>query len=319
MAVRGCLELGLQNLDEKCTVLDQQTRARLWNTTVFLKVQQAANSGTPLLLRRCDIGHYTLRNLDDDELVNDAVPGPASEYTESACEIIISRALPIAIDVVSMANSTISAVNTLDHYQTDLKRLFQDVQAIYADERAIKDVFDWRKPQKHMLTVYLRRILLIVHQTSLSLSSDTMTRAHLQKQFLGSALAIMVHQRQLFDDGDCFALKMVAELFKQDFFIAAVGACMTLRSCQQETAEGLELAASKRDTILEALYWCKELWLRDVHISTCNYWAYLILERLLDGLVVARANAHESAQPSLNPAVWVNRAFKDNDALASMI
>lgn len=290
MAIRGCLELGLQSATEKGTILDQQIRARLWNTAVFLKVQQAANSGTLLLLRRCDFGPCTLRNLDDDKLANGALSEPEYEYTESICEIILSRAIPIAIEVVSAVNSTNSAITTLHHCQKDIQRLLHDVHAIYSNPQSGEETEGWYVSQRHMLEIFLRRISLIIDQSSLSLSPDIVGQAHSQQQFLGSALAIMVHQRQLLENGQCAALSMIAELYKQDFFVAAVGACMALKRCQQGTVPGLELAAFSRDTILESIYWCKEIWLRDVHISTCNYWAYLILERLYNGLAIARTD-----------------------------
>ncbi|KPM39866.1 hypothetical protein AK830_g6700 [Neonectria ditissima] len=300
MAVRSCMELGLHKPSGGFGNTEQQIRARLWTAAVFLKVQQAANSGTPLLLRRCDFEYCGLRNLNDDELETASESWPLLRYTESTCQIIIAEALPAAIDIVSVANSADgnAGVDRLVHHERQMISLLQDVQTIYNDMEAI-DSFGWRRLQRPMLEVYLRRMLLITHQANPPSPSDHLSKTYSQQQFVGSALAILVHQRQILEAIECAEMRMLAGLHKQDFFIAAVGACATLRNSKQLEAGldgwgldgwgldgwGLGLsAASTRETIRDALYWCKELWARDVCRSTCNFWAYLILQRLLDGM-----------------------------------
>ncbi len=198
--------------------------------------------------------------------------------------MIIARALPVAIDVVSVANSSNHGAGTcrLSDHQGEIRTLFQEVQTIYAIAE-VNDRYDWRRLQRPILEIYLRRILLMIHQVGIPPSSEALGKTHAQQEFLGSALAILVHQRQILEAIECPAMKMLAGLHKQDFFIAAIGACATLRN-SQHGIEGDGLGMSTRQTIRDALHWCKELWARDVNSSTCNYWAYLILQRLLDAL-----------------------------------
>ncbi|KND92499.1 hypothetical protein TOPH_02754 [Tolypocladium ophioglossoides CBS 100239] len=106
MAVRGCRELGIHKPDrgeDKASLLDMQMCARPWTTTVFLKVRQAMNSGTLLLLRPSDFDASVIENFDDEELGVNTLRTMASHphrlQTSSTCHIFIAKALPIAIDM----------------------------------------------------------------------------------------------------------------------------------------------------------------------------------------------------------------------------
>lgn len=298
MAVRGCMELGIHRPGcngDRASFVDKQKCARLWTTAVFLKVQQAMNSGTPLLLRPTDFDASVVENINDDELgpnMSSAVASrPHHQYTSSTCHILIAKALPIAIDVVSCANSPDGECtpSQMSDHGTNIRKLLHDVQELY-DLEPLDDRFGWRHLQKPMLEIWLRRTLLIIHQLSTPGPMARVSDRGSLWSYLGCALAILVNQRQMLEAMECPVMAMLAGLFKQDFFIAAVGACAVLRdddgACTQSEGDwppGMS-RASTRETILEALRWCKELWEKDMYQSECSFWAHLILERLTEAL-----------------------------------
>lgn len=290
MAIKGCMELGLNKNNGNTGTgsrPEERIRARLWTAAVFLKVQQSANSGTPLLLRQGDFEISMIESFDVEQ------PSLSSyRHEESICHFFIARSLATAIDVVSAANSNGERVAscTMIFHEREISKLLHQVQQVHGPN--VDEGFGWQRLQKPMLEIWLRRILFIIHKSSMRLSLAVAgLESPSEKKLLGSALAILVYQRQMLEAVECPAMVILTGLFKQDFFIAAVGACAYLKNTERQEGDDSQedwhvghSAASTRDTIRDALYWCKELWARDIHRSTCNFWAHLILQRLLDRL-----------------------------------
>ncbi|KAL1887217.1 hypothetical protein Sste5346_010354 [Sporothrix stenoceras] len=339
MAVRGCMELGLHRLGTGAASIgagaveesldDRIVRARLWTAAVFLKVQQAADSGTPLLLRPCDFDAAAIGQAMQSEDDGDV-------FDEDQSYQIIIQALPIAINLVAAANNKTTEASTMAvcrmaSHEAAIRALLLKVQTRQTNENdndngndndqdnncGDRNTHCWDQLQKPMLEIWLRRLLLIIYQTAISasipLSSEYpehyqpptslgLSLGYARQQYLACALAILVHQRQLLEITDSPMARMLTSLFKQDFFIASVGACAVLRDGEAEEERGMDggqkteagkdgdayplglAAASTKATIRGALYSCIDLWARDAQKSKCNYWAYLILQRLTEGL-----------------------------------
>ncbi|KAK2748270.1 hypothetical protein FQN57_000928 [Myotisia sp. PD_48] len=295
MAVRSGMVLGLHRPVpvSRESILDRQIRARLWTTVVFLKVQQAINSGSRLLFHSADFDASALINLDDKDLESavsiDTCGHPYSQYTESMCQILIAKSLPTAIEVVSHCNSSNDPLepNQASLYEYEIRSLLQNMSQIYDSTCRESDLPWWKRLQRPMLETWFRRLLLIIH-TPNPWNDSVFT---LNRPYLESSLAILVQQRLLLEELECSATRMFAELFRQDFFVAALGACAVLRHGTTKASfldsswqEDTNPQVSPRETIIQALCWCREIWAREVDRSECNFWAHLTLQRLVESI-----------------------------------
>ncbi|KAL1960078.1 hypothetical protein VTO42DRAFT_250 [Malbranchea cinnamomea] len=309
---------------------------RLWSTIVLIEVQQSITSGMPPLIKHNDYDTLPPMNVNDEDLdplstpADIVTPRPNDECTDSSFQIIITQSLPPALEIVAEANSlsgTLSyeRVLELDKHIRDLLS-----QASFLRNTLINEPDETKRHarflQVSMLDISLRRILLILHRQYTRVPGASTLYPTSYWTHLESSLAILVHQRQIYEDelNDWRTMKWFAEIFKNDFFLAAV--IVGIHLCKKDnpaledvpdtarsSIEGtisspvsppsslpsssppLSLSpwvltlnedvngtayfvstmnqrpmVSPRQTILQALKWCQDIWLKKLTKSFCQ-------------------------------------------------
>jgi hypothetical protein len=119
--LRSAVHMGLHrdpnNLPPRTTFANEMHR-RLWSTILELCLQSSLNSGGPPLISLQDFDTLPPSNLDDEQLaIPDAVPKPASEFTQASVAIALRDMLPARLAVCKFLND----FNSSGSYEETLK------------------------------------------------------------------------------------------------------------------------------------------------------------------------------------------------------
>lgn len=308
-ALYMCLSLGLDQMADDArrarrSRLDVVMKNRVWTTVRYMYLHHSLHTGTPVLLQSSIMRSTVPENVNDRELGSASAPKDSirdvGEWTDSSAELLLSKSLPLAFEIVSLANSpTFAKPGGVDLGAGDalVRELLRETDEIFSET----DDSTWKCLQRCMLIVYFRRLLLtIYHMDSQRETPKSAIGARGAAKFsplaaMECAIAILVQQRSMLENPGRGGApgRVVAELFKEDFFIAAlvVGSEWTRATSFLSSLSRLNHVAGEipspmdrpaRETVLQGLYWCRKLWARDVEHSICNFAAYSILGRLLD-------------------------------------
>ncbi|RTE81605.1 hypothetical protein BHE90_003882 [Fusarium euwallaceae] len=299
-ALHMCLTLGLNQIHDGNLTQRDWLRAfkenRVWTTVRYMYLHHSMHAGTSMLLLPSMMQPSILINANDAEIdstwtANDNTHS-AGEWTESSAEVLISRSLPLVSSIIYLANlptATEPQSFNLIAGEALVRGLLRETERVFA-----KPDSTWKCLQRCMLVVYFRRSLLSIYH--LASRSNTLVNTAGAAIFsplaeTECAISILVQQRYMLEDARFSRLagRVVAELYKEDFLIAA----LVIGSQWTQTTGFLSLLdaegnspspAGETETVLEGLHWCRELWARDVEHSICNFAAHSILRRLLDVL-----------------------------------
>lgn len=308
---------------------------RLWATILQIEVQQSLTSGMPPLVRIDDFNTLPPLNLNDDDLdpllstEEDVIvnPRPDNEYTDSSFQILLTQSLSPALEIVAEANSlsgTLSYAKVLE-LDARIRYILSQVSMLRSHLSNEPDETK-RHPrllQISMLEISLRRILVILHRQFTRAPTASAVFPASYWTLLESSLALLVHQRQIYEDESSWrTTKWFAEIFKNDFFLATV--VIGIQLCRRDnpaleasvsdSSTGVEMVVSSpvlfppspsssslseaplllsgfdtdcssgsdgvpvyqgapippRLTMLQALKWCQDIWVRKLTKSFCQ-------------------------------------------------
>jgi hypothetical protein len=131
-----------------------------------------------------------------------------------------------------------------------------------------------------ILDIFFRRILLVLHRCHALLPNAPALYPVSYWASLECSLAILVHQRDLCEHrGNSDHRDLLGRLYKLDFFAAALTAGLHLLRRDAPLADGFGIPP--RQTILETLETCTEIWSRDKDRSACFRSGYRSLVDIL--------------------------------------
>ncbi|WEW58499.1 hypothetical protein PRK78_003967 [Emydomyces testavorans] len=300
VVIRQAMSLGLHcdpTFDTKETSPFQtEMRRRLWMTIVHLELRQSITSGMAPLLKNGDFSTLPPSNLNDDDLdllsKDGCVPAPEFEITDSSFQILLASSFSAAHEIVNAANSlseTLSyeRVTCLD---SRIRELLAEASFIRSNLSSSEP--NWKVLQISTLQLTFRRILLTLHQRYARQPEASVRYPTSYWSALESALAILVHQRQIHEDPDHHeSAKWFAELFKNDFFMAIMMVGIQLcrkdnsaldgREHMVKSSGGYAPVISPRSTILQTLKWCEDIWTSRLTPSFCQSKVSEIIGRII--------------------------------------
>lgn len=286
------------------TAAQNQISARLWISVVYLKLHQAMSSGAPVLLPQDVVDSVEIANWDDDDFgVPDDRRRKRSGYTDSWCHMLMAKTIPTAVQVIASLNSRTPELTSdwVSACEAKLRRHLLDAEQMFAeaaeDETLTKRQRSWIRLQRPMIGIWLRRLLLSLHLPHVPCKSPSVPRSVLLRWAetgFGDALAILVLQRHLLEIlDDDFAKRKFAGLFKHDFFYAALVSVVHIQQIKSGLSDEINSQNAKEKavdglasqcTVRQTLLWCNELWIRDAHASDCDFWAYLVMDSLMQSI-----------------------------------
>ncbi|KAL2008922.1 hypothetical protein VTN00DRAFT_7116 [Thermoascus crustaceus] len=347
--------------DSNMSRFDKEIRRRLWTTIAYMELQQAMSTGMPLLLRSSDFDTLPPANINDVDISPSSYAAPplrrSDEYTDSSFQIILARSFPIAFDIVCLANSPSGTLeyDQVLQYNAEIKQLLYETALIFPNSTSAssnnenKHEYEWIDLQRTMLDVFFRRILLVLHLRYAQDPSASIIYPVSYWSSLECALALLVHQRHMCEeDPDQGAdpnpnptttpIKQqqahshshartriwFAELFKYDFFVAAVIVCIQLHRKDAPTLDetgqttgphGTGIQMPPRQIILQTLHCCREIWARKICRSHCHFFTHLTLGKLIRTLEAASSLSlgHDHDQdPRLSAGTGAEQVMQDS-------
>lgn len=235
----------------------------LWLTIIYFNVQVSTVSGMPPFLQPDEIDNMTklypwmLEGLEPTELLWNTV-------IRKSCHVLIS-----ALTRINSDRNRPSYEETLE-YNTQIRRLMM-----------VLETYDMRPTLRITLDMFFRRILLTLHRRY-ALDFEGPTRYTVSYwASLECSLAILVHHREL-GEGELApsGSDMISRFFMLDFYAAALTACIHLLRQDAPLADGM--AMPPRQTIIETLEACAELWSKEQHKSVCFRAGRAMLESVLN-------------------------------------
>lgn len=323
MIVRLSMSIGLHcdpEDDSTMSPFDKEIRRRLWTTIAYMELQQAMATGMLPLLRFSDFDTLPPSNINDADISPSSSPYPGglpvrspNEYTDSSFQIILARSFPIAFDVVCLANSPSGTLeyDQVLQYNAEIKQLIYETTLIFnsaSTSSSSNNEHEWIDLQRTMLDIFFRRILLVLHLRYAQDPSASIIYPISYWSFLECSLALLVHQRHMCEEPTTviqpYTRLWFAELFKCDFFIAAVIVCIqlhrkdapTLDEMGQTGPHGMGIQMPPRQTILQTLHCCREIWARSICRSHCHFFTHLTLGKLIRTLEAASLDGHDPRQ-----------------------
>ncbi|KAH7130929.1 hypothetical protein EDB81DRAFT_807693 [Dactylonectria macrodidyma] len=238
---------------------DFESERDLWMTILYFSVQTSIITGMPNLLEIGDIfpTHVTARCESGDE-------------KGSPWYRILHVSSKTAMKIMSRLNS-------------DAKPSYDEVVEYNAEIRELMSMLGDTKMaeiQRVALDIYFRRLLLVLHRP-FALDENAQILYPLSYWVsLECSLSFLVHHRDLCDvDQQCQNLVYIARLFLLDFFSAAVTTCVHLLRKDAPLAHGYGIPP--RQTILDTLQACTDLWAQDRNRSLCFRTGVRLLESLM--------------------------------------
>ena len=235
----------------------------LWLTIIYFNIQVSAVSGMPPFI-------YPNECVDMVGTFPWMLEG--TEPNERIWHTAINNSCQTLIEVLNRINSDRNRPSyneTLD-YNTKIRRLM-----------SLLDTHDMQPTLRITLDVFFRRVLLALHRRY-ALDYEGPSRYVISYwTSLECSLAILVHHRELGDaDARPHGSEMIKRFFMLDFFGAALTACIHLLRQDAPLADGM--AIPPRQTIVETLEACAELWSREKNKSICFRAACRMLESVLN-------------------------------------
>lgn len=243
------------------TYSEWQSGHILWITIVYFCIQTAAVTGMPTLLSSDDI----LERTDGQDNLLPHAEGLGPWF--SLCD-----AFPIICKIIARVNSgtKVTSYDEILEYNATIRRLMA----------ASMDHPECNNSLRAILDIFFRRVLMVLHRCHALLPNAPELYPVSYWASLECSLAILVHHRNLCEHrGNSIYQDLLGRLYKLDFFAAALTASLYLLQRDAPLAAGF--AIPPRQTILETLETCTEIWGRDKDRSICFRSGYRTLTFIL--------------------------------------
>ncbi|EED12390.1 C6 transcription factor, putative [Talaromyces stipitatus ATCC 10500] len=308
MAIGIGLHVDPQNdVSDSTSLFDREIRKKLWSTIAMMCTNISVLTGTPFALRSSHMNTQPPLNLNDIDLSPSLlaypIPRPLEEFTDSTFLIIVANSFQLAFDTVAHANSPTTYLPYEDVliYNVKIKNLLLEATQLYHQSSPVP-LEDWKQDQLFMLQVYLRRLLLALHSVyGLQPNADVEYPVSYWAT-LESALALLVIQRQLSEDLNSPPGRVwLGEYYKHDFYAATLTICLIMT---RNDAVAMDINSNgpsqtnleiPRETILQTLICCRDIWARRICQTYCHFLSYMNLGTIIASIMTPRGkNIHST-------------------------
>lgn len=249
------------------TQAEWQSSQILWITIVYFCIQTAAITGMPCLLSSDDI--LQRNEMQDAHL---------SHIEELGPWLSLSDSFPIICKIIARVNSSTErpSYDEILRHNADMRRLMATTL----------EHSGCRGPLRAVLDIFFRRILMVLHRChALRPNAPTLHPVSYWAS-LECSLAILVHHRDFCEHmGNPDNRDLLGRMYKLDFFAAALTAgihLLLVDAVDAPLADGFSIPP--RQTILETLETCTEIWGRDEERSICFRAGHRSLTQILSML-----------------------------------
>lgn len=265
LIVRLSIMMGLHRCwmtepDEIPTIYEErERRKRLWDAVVNMDIQTSLVTGQASPLP------------NDAFLANalDNIQGPSY----NSCDLV-SASYPLIYQILTRLNTSVDMISYEEvlEYDTELRRVMRlAVAAAEKESCAVRTTTD----------IFFRRVLMVLHRYYALVPDAPIDYPTSYWSSLECCLALIVHQRALM--GHCGTsssnIYLVARPYMLDFFAAALTACVHLLSIDAPLSAtiGSENAIPPRQTIMDTIESCLEIFARESSHSVCFGTGYRLL------------------------------------------
>ncbi|ETN43951.1 uncharacterized protein HMPREF1541_11082 [Cyphellophora europaea CBS 101466] len=251
---------------------EREKREMLWHAIVHLELRQSLTAGKPTMLRLRDLA--SLQRVD-------------SGFSNAAWV----SALPVVAEILDEKHSaepTALSRQSIAQYDYELRRLLRR-----ADESDVASTTVGIQHHQHIaLTIFIRRTRLALHYPE---SSEPDAFLHYPEGYWASlecCLGLLALQRTLDECCQPSGCSWLAELFKEDFYTAALTLCQYLLQdvtrmglaappLHADTGSSSGLQNHPKETVMETLRSCRDIWDRKKGLSFCQSMAYKVFNAVL--------------------------------------
>ncbi|KJK86930.1 hypothetical protein H633G_09204 [Metarhizium anisopliae BRIP 53284] len=243
---------------------DWEAGRAIWTTLLYFNIQVAMISGMPSCISTDVIASHDLAS-DLGSL----------DTAARAWHSVIHTSGPTIIKIISRVN----ADTNLPSYAEILEYSSQVRQCM-----SILDRVQGPRTLRMTLDMFFRRVLLVLHRRH-ALDVDAPSKYPVSYwASLECSLALLVHQRDLYDqDKAPRGADLLVRLYMLDVFAAGMTATIHLLRKDAPLASGF--AIPPRQTIVETLQACTELWANETIQSPCFKMGHALLDRVVGALL----------------------------------
>lgn len=209
-------------------------RIKIWTAIAFVDIMSSVSSSLPLLIRNEDHDVFPYFNPARSPSTEDSGRDKPSSVTGevSEAQMLLSEALPLASSIVTTANS-VKSEYTYDQVENTDKRLRQILNTLSktnmdhgVDAFFLQDLM----LQKAMLEVFVRRMLLILHEPLARDSKNS--AAHTSSRFAVMECSLsLLHIHSKLSEAATLGnpVQWFLNFFKEDFGIATIYVARAIR------------------------------------------------------------------------------------------
>jgi len=182
------------------SVLEAETRRRLWATTLEIVVQSSLDSGMPPLISCDDFDCDSPSNLDDIQINESAkslpAPKPVGTFTQTSMQCALMRSLPIRLKVAKALNELHSDLTyeNVVHIGADLTNMCRYNSRLFQSFLSVSSPTNQAKPtpfQIKLLDILIRRFLLLLHTPFANKAISNVTYYFSRRVCLESSLLLL--------------------------------------------------------------------------------------------------------------------------------
>ncbi|GIC88063.1 fungal specific transcription factor domain-containing protein [Aspergillus udagawae] len=287
LILRIAMSMGLHSAkvdDPQLGKGEQQTLSILWTSIIYLNLHQSVLTGMPMLLQPRD---YTCAPPPSiNGCSNQALALSNPEGTETF-HVLFERAVPLASELMDLSHDPTRAetYEAIMHCTAEARHLL--LHALEALQISHPTTGEGRKAI--MLDILFRRLLLSVHRP---FAHDERVPLRYPLSYwtsLDCALAILVHQRDLWEahPDDSLVSRSFARLFWPDFLVAALTLSLYLLRADspldpppRSRYGGIPARAMLQD----ALRSCRDIWQLEKDRNVCHSHAFILIDRVVSAL-----------------------------------
>ncbi|KAF2757559.1 hypothetical protein EJ05DRAFT_394317 [Pseudovirgaria hyperparasitica] len=313
MTTRLAMSAGFHRLlpESVISVLEQDMRRRIWTTIVYLEIQLACTTGMPMLLRIEDFDVLCPANIDDEDVSPASVSMQIrvnSEPTNASYQIIIYQAFPVLLKIMERLNHEFNGLmyEEVLHYDAELRKSLLALSVLKTGylpcAASLQHEYLPTDLDVHaiQIDIFFRRVLLMLHRrfASQPAAEDIYPQSYWSS--LENSLALLAHNQALCGEYSAAALPpgqltWFSGLFWQDFLSAGLTAAIHLLrkdgatlSVPANLGDNLISTCPARNTIIDTLTTCVEIWRPMQSRSVCTARSFTLLERVAEALQSTR-------------------------------
>ncbi|KAL2835831.1 hypothetical protein BJY01DRAFT_252337 [Aspergillus pseudoustus] len=271
--------------------LQTHMRRILWANIAYLDLRQSFLIGMPLSISPLSMATSPPGNVRYNTIMSlsNEIPVPSAilERTESTFHVLLSHAFPLAsklIDITHNLDQT-GAYEMVVNATTEAKHLLKQAASLLRKTQSVgtaRSSLHSDDLEAIMFDLLFRGLLLSAHRR---FARDELAPILYPVSYwtsLDCALAILVHQRELWEDrgGNSTLTRSFARLFWPDFLSAALTLSSYLLQGDSLDPPGC-CASHARTTIQEALISCRDIWLLAKDKNVCHSRSFMLIDRVV--------------------------------------